>query len=126
MQRDSTQHKTETGPSRDEVIGVAHLLLMARGSVQTHWRDEVCVALLDTCIQRLRTRYGLSRVKLGGPANECAQLPALVRVLRYAYAEAIENFSDSGCADLLAECIGRLTRAQFLEEQEMPRALTIH
>jgi len=113
-------------PSRDEVIGVANLLLVAKGAVETHCRDEVCIALIDTCIDRLRTRYGLSRLGLGDRLGECAELPAAVRVLQYAHAEAIENLSDSGCADLLAECIGRLTRNPFVHERRAPRSLTVH
>jgi hypothetical protein len=128
----SSRRKAETDtpvrlrPSQEEIIGVADLLLLARQSVLTHCQDEVCVALLDACIDRLRMRYGLSRMKPGGRANECAELAAVVRVLRYARADAIESLGDSGCADLLAECIGRLTRTQLLEQREFLGVLTLH
>ena len=114
-----TRSPTDDTPSRDEIMGVANLLLLARSSVKSRYPDQVCIDLLDQCISHLTTRYGVSRAKLSGGVNRhaSAELPALLRVLRYAQADAIESLNDSGCADLLSQCIERLADNQLLEGQ---------
>jgi hypothetical protein len=123
MQKTSTRKAvirsaTDNSPSRDEILGIANLLLLARSSVKSRYPDQVCIDLLDECISHLTTRYGVSRARLsdGTKRNESAELPALLRVLRYAQVDAIESLNDSGCADLLSQCIERLADNQLLEE----------
>jgi hypothetical protein len=100
-------------------MGVANLLLLARSSVKSRYPDQVCIDLLDQCIIHLTTRYGVSRAKLSGGVNRqgSAELPALLRVLRYAQMDAIESLNDSGCADLLSQCIERLADNQLVDEE---------
>jgi hypothetical protein len=104
--------------SRDDIVGVTSLLLMAKASAAVHCPDRVCISLMEKCIARLLKRHGLSRAKLGGvmKAKEFVELSALLRILRYAQAEAIHSLSDAGCADLLGECINRLTKAHQLSQ----------
>jgi hypothetical protein len=123
MQKTSTRKAvirsvTDDSPSGDEILGIANLLLLARSSVKSRYPDQVCIDLLDECISHLTTRYGVSRARLSGGTkrNESAELPALLRVLRYAQVDAVESLNDSGCADLLSQCIERLADNQLLEE----------
>jgi hypothetical protein len=112
MQRNSTRKavpRSPTGfsPSRDEIVGVANLL--------------------DQCIRHLTTRYGVSRSNLSGALVQgSAELPALLRVLQYAKVDAIQSLNDSGCADLLSQCISRLSHNQMLEDHATPQALSFH
>jgi hypothetical protein len=88
-----------------------HLLVSAEVSARIHCPDRTCAEILEKCISRLSRRYGLSRSDLGDKAlRESSHLPALVRLLTYAQADLIESLKDRQCADLLAECIGHLTR----------------
>jgi hypothetical protein len=123
MQKTSTRKAvirsvTDDSPSGDEILGIANLLLLARSSVKSRYPDQVCIDLLDECISHLTTRYGVSRARLSGGTkrNESAELPALLRVLRYAQVDAVESLNDSGCAELLSQCIERLADNQLLEE----------
>jgi hypothetical protein len=104
--------------SRDDIVGVARLLLMAKASATLHCPDKVCISLMEKCIVRLLKRHGLSRAKLGGDmrTKEFIEVSALLRILRYAQVEAIHSLSDAGCADLLGECINRLTRTHQLSQ----------
>jgi hypothetical protein len=104
--------------SRDDIVGIASLLLMAKASARLHCPDKVCISLMEKCIARLLKRHGLSRAKLGGDmkTKEFIELSALLRILRYAQVEAIHSLSDAGCADLLGECINRLTKTHQLSQ----------
>jgi hypothetical protein len=104
--------------SRDDIVGIASLLLMAKASATLHCPDRVCISLMEKCITRLLKRHGLSRAKLGGDmrTKEFIELSALLRILRYAQVEAIHSLSDAGCADLLGECINRLIRTHQLSQ----------
>jgi hypothetical protein len=132
MQRNSTRKavpRSPTGfsPSRDEIVGVANLLVLARSSVKSNYPDQVCIDLLDQCIRHLTTRYGVSRSNLSGALVQgSAELPALLRVLQYAKVDAIQSLNDSGCADLLSQCISRLSHNQMLEDHATPQALSFH
>jgi hypothetical protein len=104
--------------SRDDIVGVASLLLMAKAWARLHCPDKVCVSLMEKCIARLLKRHGLSRAKLGGDMRpkEFIELSALLRILRYIQVEAIHSLSDAGCAELLGECINRLTKTHQLSQ----------
>jgi hypothetical protein len=127
MEKQSTRKAAET-VSRDEVVGIANLLLLAQSSVKIHWPDKICIELLDKCISHLTTRYGVSRAKLaGGPKSHSAtELPALLRVLRYAQVDAVQSLNDDGCADLLSQCIHRLSHNHLLEDHASPQMLSVH
>jgi hypothetical protein len=115
-------------PSRDEIVGVANLLVLARSSVESNYPDEICIGLLDQCITHLTTRYGVSRARLseGRQRHASTELPALLRVLQYAKVDAIQSLNDSGCADLLSQCIRRLTDNQLLEPEAVTPAFALH
>jgi hypothetical protein len=121
---DRSSRQKESGPpivvrdSREDIVGVTALLMMAEASAKIHCPDRVCISLMEKCIARLLKRYGLSRAKLGDglKIKDCIEVPALVRILRYAQAEAINSLNDAGCADLLGECINRLTRTHRLSD----------
>jgi hypothetical protein len=123
-----TRSPADFSPSRDEIVGVANLLVLARSSVESNYPDKICIDLLDQCISHLTTRYGVSRSKLSGGrgAHGSAELPALLRVLQYAQADAMQSLNDSGCADLLSQCIRRLSHNQLLEDRATPPAFSIH
>jgi hypothetical protein len=102
----------------DDIVSIANLLLMAQASAKVHCPDRVCLSLIEQCIARLRERYGLSRANLGEgfSVKEFVEIPALLRVLGYARAEAIHSLNDADCADLLGECIERLTRTHEMSQ----------
>jgi hypothetical protein len=133
MQRNSTRKSvthasTELLPSRDEILGVANLLVLARSSVKCNYPDKICIELLDECISHLTTRYGVSRAKLSGnPKRQgSAELPALLRVLQYAKADALESLNEHGCADLLSECIRRLSENDLVEPGPATPTFSLH
>jgi hypothetical protein len=124
----SPTRSTGSSVSRDEVMGIANLIVLARSSVKIHWPDKVCIELLDKCISHLTTRYGVSRTKLASGAKRslASELPALLRVLRYAQADAVESLNDSGAADLLSLCIRRLAHNHLLEDDGPSPPLSVH
>jgi hypothetical protein len=126
--------RPDLGPSivvsnvREDIVSITNLLLMAQASAKVHCPDRECISLMEQCIARLLERYGLSRAKLGDGLRikEFIEIPALVRVLRYARAEALQSFDDTGCADLLGECIDRLTKTHELSQVLYPPAVALN
>jgi hypothetical protein len=116
------------GAAHEDIVSVTRLLVMAQAAAKVHCPDRVCVSLIDQSIARLLKRYGLSRPNPGDSlkVKEGVEVPALVRVLRYARAEAIRALDDSGCADLLAECIDRLTRTHQVAQVLYPPTVAIN
>jgi hypothetical protein len=114
--------------SAADVVGITHLLVMAKRSLEFHHRDAACLALLDRCISRLLKRHKLSQSDLGKViAGDFVRFPTVVHVLMYAQAEAIDSLDDSPCADLLGECIGRLMKAGRLSQPNVsPGSLAIN
>jgi hypothetical protein len=104
----------------DDIVSITNLLLMAQASAKVHCPDRVCLSLIEQCIARLLERYGLSRTQLsdGLRVKEFVEIPSLLRVLGYARSEAIHSLNDADCADLLDECIERLSKTH-----EMSRVL---
>jgi hypothetical protein len=78
----------------------------------------VCLSLIEQCIARLLERYGLSRTQLsdGLRVKEFVEIPSLLRVLGYARSEAIHSLNDADCADLLDECIERLSKTHEMSQ----------
>jgi hypothetical protein len=120
----SSRQKAEVGSlivvrnSPDDIVSIASLLLMATASAKIHCPDKVCISLMEKCVERLTERYGISRESLGDDLRirEFIEVPALLRVLRYAQAEATHSLNDAECADLLGECIDRLTKTHRLAQ----------
>jgi hypothetical protein len=115
-------------PSREDVVRFADLLRTAKASATVYCPDQICLGLLDQCITRLAGWEEASRPGSDGEARprEVMGFPALLRVLRYAQAEAVENLNDSRCADLLTECISRLTQTRLIVAHPRPSTLAIN
>ena len=111
----------------DDILSITNLLVMAHASAQVHCPDRVCVSLMEQCIARLLERQGLARAALDGVRiKECVEIPALLRVLRYARTEALHGLNDSDCADLLGECIERLTKTHELSQVLYPSTAALN
>jgi hypothetical protein len=112
----------------DDIVSIANLLVMAQASAKVHCPDRVCLALIEQCITRLLGRYGLSRPKLseGLRVKEFIEIPALLRVLGYARSEAIHSLNDADCADLLGECIERLTKTHEMLQVFHPSTVALN
>lgn len=113
---------------REDIIGVANLLLMAQASARVHCPDKVCISLMEQCIARLRECYGVPRAHLGDGLRprEFIEASALLRVLRYVREEAIHTLNDERCADLLGQCIKRLTQTHQLSQVLYPPTAAIN
>jgi hypothetical protein len=118
MDKNSRPHDGPPIVVRDDIVSVTNLLLMAQASAKESCIDRVCVSLMDQCIARLLQRNGLSRASLGDAmvVKESVELPVLLRVLRYARSEALHRLHDADCADLLGECIERLSKTHRLSQ----------
>jgi hypothetical protein len=112
----------------DDIVSITNLLLMAQASAKAHCPDRVCLSLIEQCVARLLDRYGLSRAQFGDGfrAKEFIEIPALVRVLGYARSEAIHSLNDSDCADLLGECIERLTKTHEMSQVLYPPTVALN
>lgn len=112
----------------DDIVSITNLLLMAQASAKAHCPDRVCLSLIEQCVARLLDRYGLSRPALGDALRmkEFVEIPALVRVLGYARSEAIHSLNDADCADLLGECIERLTKTHEMSQVLYPPTVALN
>jgi hypothetical protein len=102
----------------DDIVSITNLLLMAQASAKVRCPDRVCLSLIEQCITRLLERYGLSRTQLsdGLRVKEFVEIPSLLRVLGYARSEAIHSLNDADCADILDECIERLSKTHEMSQ----------
>jgi hypothetical protein len=113
-------------PSREDVIGFANLLRTAKASAKVCCPDQTCIGLLDQCLTRLTSGNEASWSGFEARSGGVMEFPALLRALRYAEAEAVENLNDRRSADLLRECIGRLTQIRLVEAHARPSPLAIN
>ena len=128
MDKSSRPHGGTPIVVRDDIVSVTNLLLMAQASAREHCVDRVCLALMDQCIARILERNGLSRASFGDDARarESIELPALLRVLRYARSEALRSLQDADCADLLGECIERLSKTHQVSQVLYPPTVALN
>jgi hypothetical protein len=115
--------------ARADILGVTHLLMLAKASAKLHGGDQVCIRLLEKCIAHLLQQNEISRADVSGcfGPTEFVPYPAVLHVLTYAQAEATDSLGDTHCADLLGECIGRLARShRFARAPADARTLPIN
>ncbi len=89
--------------------GVFFLLLSVRASLLRLYPEEICLGMIDECLNSLKAKYHLSNEEVReGILWEETSLDALLRLLGYLQAEIDERLNDPKLAERLKLCVDHL------------------